>query len=151
MPEKIKLKIKALKSAEGLPMPAYQSEHASGVDLMAAVTEDVIIAPGKWALVPTGISVEIPDGYEAQIRPRSGLALKHGISLVNTPGTIDADYRGEIGIILINFGGMDFAVKRGDRIAQMVIAPVVRAEIVEVELLSDTIRNDGGFGHTGHK
>ena len=149
MPEKIKLKIKALKSAEGLPMPAYHSEHASGVDLMAAVTEDVVIEPGKWALVPTGISVEIPDGYEAQIRPRSGLALKHGISLVNTPGTIDADYRGEIGIILINFGGMDFAVKRGDRIAQMVFTKVYRAEFELSDDLSETRRNDGGFGHTG--
>lgn len=151
MPEKIKLKIKKLPSADGLPLPEYQSKHASGVDLMAAVTEDVTIAPGKWALVPTGLSIELPEGYEAQIRPRSGLALKHGISLVNTPGTIDADYRGEIGIILINFGGSDFIVKRGDRIAQMVIAPVVRAEIVAVEALSDTVRNDGGFGHTGHK
>lgn len=149
MPEIIKLKIKALPSADGLPLPEYQSMHASGVDLMAAVTGDVTIAPGKWALVPTGLSVEIPDGYEAQIRPRSGLALKHGISLVNAPGTIDADYRGEIGIILINFGASDFVVKRGDRIAQMVIAPVVRAEIIVVEALSDTARNDGGFGHTG--
>lgn len=149
MPEKIKLKIKALPSAEGLPMPAYQSEHASGVDLMAAVAEDVTIAPGKWALVPTGLSVEIPDGYEAQIRPRSGLALKHGISLVNTPGTIDADYRGEIGIILINFGGMEFTVKRGDRIAQMVFTKVYRAEFIVSDGLSETGRNDGGFGHTG--
>jgi len=151
MPEKIKLKIKTLPSADGLPLPEYQSKHASGVDLMAAVAGEVVIEPGKWSLVPTGLSVEIPDGYEAQIRPRSGLALKHGISLVNTPGTIDADYRGEIGIILINFGASDFVVKRGDRIAQMVIAPVVRAEIEVVEALSETRRNDGGFGHTGHK
>ena len=151
MPEKIKLKIKTLPSAEGLPLPEYQSKHASGVDLMAAVAGEVVIEPGKWALVPTGLSVELPEGYEAQIRPRSGLALKHGISLVNTPGTIDADYRGEIGIILINFGASDFTVKRGDRIAQMVISPVVRAEIVEVEALAETARNDGGFGHTGHK
>jgi len=151
MPEKIKLKIKTLPSAEGLPLPEYQSKHASGVDLMAAVAGEVVIEPGKWALVPTGLSVELPEGYEAQIRPRSGLALKHGISLVNTPGTIDADYRGEIGIILINFGTSDFIVKRGDRIAQMVISPVVQAEIIVVEALSDTIRNDGGFGHTGHK
>ena len=149
MPEIIKLKIKTLPSAEGLPLPEYQSKHASGVDLRAAVTGEVAIEPGKWALVPTGLSVEIPDGYEAQIRPRSGLALKHGISLVNTPGTIDADYRGEIGIILINFGENDFIVKRGDRIAQMVFTRVYRAEFITSDDLSETSRNDGGFGHTG--
>ncbi len=149
MPESIKLKIKRHPSADGLPLPEYQSAHASGVDLMAAVSEDITISPGRWALVPTGISVEIPDGFEAQIRPRSGLALKHGISLVNAPGTIDADYRGEIGIILINFGGSDFTVSRGDRIAQMVLSKVYRAEFIQADDLSETKRSAGGFGHTG--
>jgi dUTP pyrophosphatase len=121
------------------------------MDLMAAVGQDLVIMPGGRALVPTGLAAEIPEGYEAQVRPRSGLALKYGISLVNTPGTIDADYRGEVGVILINLGQEPFTVKRGDRIAQMVIAPVTHAEIIEVADLSDTIRSDGGFGHTGHK
>ena len=147
----IEIKIKRLTSGEGLPLPRYQTEHAAGMDLLAAVDAELSIQPGKWALVPTGISVELPVGYEAQVRPRSGLALKHGISLLNTPGTIDADYRGEVGVILINFGPEPFTIKRGDRIAQMVLSRVYRAEVVESEFLSDTHRNDGGFGHTGHK
>jgi dUTP pyrophosphatase len=151
MPHKVIIKIKRLENSDGLPLPRYHSEHASGMDLMAAVEGDVVIGPGMRALVPTGIAVEIEPGYEAQVRPRSGLALKHGISMVNTPGTIDADYRGEIGVILINLGSEPFTVKRGDRIAQMVIAPVAHAEIMEIAELSETGRNDGGFGHTGHK
>ena len=151
MSHKISLYIKKLKNGADLPLPEYHSEHASGMDLMAAVDGDVVIAPGARALVPTGIAIELPHGYEAQVRPRSGLALKHGISLVNTPGTIDADYRGEVGVILINLGQEPFTVRRGDRIAQMVVTPVSRAEIHEVAELSSTVREDGGFGHTGHK
>ncbi len=146
----IPLKIKKLKNGAGLRLPEYQSEHASGMDLLAAVESDLIIEPGRWALVPTGIAVEAPPGCEAQVRPRSGLALKHGIGLVNAPGTIDADYRGEIRVILINFGSEPFTVRRGDRVAQMVICPVLRAHVEEVEELGETERGDGGFGHTGH-
>jgi dUTP diphosphatase len=119
------------------------------MDLLAALDGELIIQSGKWALVPTGISIELPEGYEAQVRPRSGLAAKHGISLVNTPGTVDADYRGEIKVILINFGEEPFIIKRGDRIAQMVINEVVRAQLIHVEELNGTKRGGGGFGHTG--
>jgi dUTP pyrophosphatase len=151
MPDRITLKIKRLPGGEGLPLPEYHSLHAAGMDLMAAVKDSVVIEPGKWSLVPTGIAIEVPEGYEAQVRPRSGLALKHGVSLVNTPGTIDADYRGEVGVILINFGTVPFAVSRGDRIAQMVLSPIARVEVYEVIDLTETKRGDGGFGHTGHK
>ncbi len=149
MPEKINLKIKRLPGGEGMPLPKYHTEHAAGMDLLAAVTEDLVLAPGKRALVPTGISIELPEGFEAQVRPRSGLAIKHGVTLVNSPGTIDADYRGEVGVILINLGEKDFRVRRGDRIAQMVVGRVVRAEPAEAVTLTDTERGDGGFGHTG--
>lgn len=132
-----------------LSLPAYMSEHASGMDLLAAVQEEEIIGPGEWKRIPTGIFIALPDGFEAQIRPRSGMALKHGISLVNSPGTIDADYRGEVGVLMINHGMEPFTVRRGDRIAQMVIVPVFRAEWVQVEALPDTRRSSGGFGHTG--
>ncbi len=148
MSEKLKISIKRAGSLD-LPLPSYQTEHSAGMDLMAAVGEDVVIPPGKWGLIPTGIAIELPHGYEAQIRPRSGLAAKYGISLVNTPGTIDSDYRGEIKVILINFGSEPYTVRRGDRIAQMVINEVVRAELVHVEELGCTKRGDGGFGHTG--
>ncbi|MBI5191618.1 MAG: dUTP diphosphatase [Nitrospirae bacterium] len=150
MPHKITLKIKRLPHSEGLPLPEYQTEHAAGMDLLAAVEGEAVVEPGRWKLVPTGLAVEIPPGYEAQIRPRSGLALKHGIGLVNAPGTIDADYRGEVGIILINFGDSPFVVRRGDRIAQMVLGKVYRAEVEVSEDLSETGRHEGGFGHTGH-
>jgi len=120
------------------------------MDLLAAVKEPVILKPMERALIPTGIAIEIPPGYEAQIRPRSGLAIRHGITLLNTPGTIDADYRGEIKVIVINLGSEDFVIKRGDRIAQMVICPVVKVELQEVEELSSTERSDGGFGSTGY-
>ena len=150
MPDKIKIKVKRLPSGYGLPLPEYQTSHAAGMDLYAAIRDDAAIDPGKWLLVPTGISIELPDGFEAQVRPRSGLSLKFGIGLVNAPGTIDADYRGEVGVILINFGGAPFTVRRGDRIAQMVFGRVWRAQFVEVEELSGTERSDGGFGHTGH-
>ncbi len=120
------------------------------MDLLSAVYEPIVLKPMQRALIPTGIVVEIPPGYEAQIRPRSGLAIRHGITLLNTPGTIDADYRGEIKVILINLGEEDFVINRGDRIAQMVICPVVRVELEEVEELSTTRRSDGGFGSTGY-
>jgi len=151
MPQHLIVHITRLPNAEGLPVPHYQTEHSAGVDLYAAVERDTVIGAGNWSLVPTGISLAIPEGYEGQVRPRSGLALKHGIGLVNSPGTIDSDYRGEVGVIMINHGEEPFTVRRGDRIAQMVISPVARAEIVEAEELGETARNDGGFGHTGHK
>src|SRR5271154_5638063 len=141
--------ITTLPHAETLGLPAYATEHAAGMDLCAAIGNDVVIEPGKRALVPTGIAIALPEGYEAQIRPRSGLALKHGVTVLNSPGTIDADYRGEIQVILINHGAEPFTIKRGERIAQMVIAPVVQAELVAVATLSDTDRGTGGFGSTG--
>ena len=145
----VKILIKRNSEAKDLAVPAYMSAGASGMDLCAAVSEDVVIRPGEIKLVSTGISVAIPTGYEAQIRPRSGLALKHGITFVNTPGTIDSDYRGIISLIVTNLGKELYTVKRGARLAQMVIQEVVRAEVVEVEELADTVRSDGGFGHTG--
>jgi dUTP pyrophosphatase len=144
----ISVSIRRLPHAEGLALPAYQTAQAAGADLTAAVTEDVTLAPGERRLIPTGIAIGLPEGYEAQIRPRSGLALKHGISLVNTPGTIDADYRGEIGVILINHGQEPFIIRRGERIAQVVVAPVVQAAFIEADL-TDTARGAGGFGSTG--
>ncbi|MEJ5338112.1 MAG: dUTP diphosphatase [Aquificaceae bacterium] len=146
----MKIKVKRLPHSEGLPLPFYATEHASGMDLLAAVYEPLVLRPLQRVLVPTGIVIELPQGYEAQIRPRSGLAIRHGITLLNTPGTIDADYRGEIKVILINLGEEGFTINRGDRIAQMVICPVVKVELEEVEELSDTHRSDGGFGSTGY-
>ncbi len=135
--------------AQDLPLPAYESDAAAGMDLRAAVTEPLTIAPGARAMVPTGIRIALPAGTEAQIRPRSGLAIRCGISMVNSPGTIDADYRGEIQALLINHGQEDFVIERGDRIAQMVIAPVLQADWEPVDTLDDTVRGEGGFGHTG--
>ena len=135
---------------EDLPLPQYMSEAASGMDLYAAVDENIQLERGEIKLIPTGIHIELPLGYEAQVRPRSGLALKYGLTLVNTPGTIDSDYRGEIGIILCNLGKDRFTVERGMRIAQLVIQPVIRAEMIEVECLEESRRSIGGFGHTGH-
>lgn len=135
--------------AQDLPLPEYKTELSAGMDLYAAVNEPMTLSPGARAMVPTGIRIALPAGTEAQIRPRSGLAAKHGISMVNTPGTIDADYRGEIKVILINHGDIPFEIKRGDRVAQMIIAPVIRAQWKEVQDLDDTERGDGGFGHTG--
>ena len=129
--------------------PAYQTEHAAGMDLHAAVTEDVSIAPGEVIAVPTGLRLEIPPGYEGQVRARSGLAAKHAIGVPNAPGTIDADYRGEVKVLLVNWGRAPFVVKRGERIAQLVIAPVAHASLDIVTELSATARGDGGFGHTG--
>ncbi len=135
--------------AQDLPLPAYESDAAAGMDLRAAVTEPLTIAPGARAMVPTGIRIALPAGTEAQIRPRSGLAIRCGISMVNSPGTIDADYRGEIQALLINHGQEDFVIVRGERIAQMVIAPVLQADWEPVDTLDDTVRGEGGFGHTG--
>ncbi|MFN3249698.1 dUTP diphosphatase [Roseibium album] len=143
------LQLKRLEHGKDLPLPAYQSELAAGLDLLAAVDDPVILAPGQRALVPTGLSMALPAGFEAQVRPRSGLAAKHGVTVLNTPGTIDADYRGEVKVILINLGDAAFEITRGERIAQMVIAPVLQAEITEVAVLSDTERGVGGFGSTG--
>ena len=145
----VPVKIKRIRPSGHHPLPRYMTTHAAGMDLLADLADNLVIAPGERVLVPTGIAIALPDGYEAQIRPRSGLALKHGISLVNTPGTIDPDYRGEIGVIVINHGSEPFVVRNGERIAQMVIAPFVRAEWEEAEELDDTYRGDGGFGHTG--
>lgn len=149
MSDQFTVQITQLTNAEGMPVPHYQTEHAAGVDLYAAVEGEFSIEAGAWRLVPTGIAVAIPEGYEGQVRPRSGLALKHGIGLLNSPGTIDADYRGEIGIIVFNFGEKQFTIHRGDRIAQLVFAKVERALFVKVESLSETMRGPGGFGHTG--
>ena len=147
----VKIEIRQLPHGEGLALPAYQSAHAAGLDLLAAVSEDspLTLAPGQSALVPTGLIIALPPGYEAQVRPRSGLAAKHGITVLNAPGTVDADYRGEIGVLLINHGGAPFTIRRGERIAQMVIAAVVRAELVAAVSLSATDRGSGGFGSTG--
>ncbi len=144
------LKVKFLPHGAGLPVPQYQTAGASGLDLYAAVAAPVTLAPGAIHCVPSGLAVELAPGYEAQVRARSGLALKHGIGLVNAPGTIDADYRGEIGVIVINHGRAPFTVERGMRIAQLVIQPVCRARVVVQDDLSETARNAGGFGHTGH-
>ncbi len=146
---KVKVKVKRLPHAEGLELPSYFSENAVGMDLLAAIDNPIVIKPLQRVLVPTGICVEIPEGFELQIRPRSGLALRHGITVLNTPGTIDPDYRGEIKVILINLGEEDFTIKRGDRIAQMVMCPVIRFEWEIVNELSKTSRGEGGFGSTG--
>ena len=140
-----------LPNGQDLPLPSYETSEAAGMDLRAAVPEDapLTLKPGARELVPTGFAMAIPPGFEAQIRPRSGLALKHGLSLVNAPGTVDSDYRGEIKIILINQGDEDFEISRGMRIAQMVIAPVLRVAIEPVTSLDDTVRGAGGFGSTG--
>ena len=147
----VMLRILALPHGEGLPLPAYQSDHAAGFDLLAAVPEEgsLILDPSDRVLVPTGLVFELPEGYEAQVRPRSGLALKHGVTVLNSPGTIDADYRGEVKVLLINLGSERFLIQRGDRIAQAVIAPVTHVKIETAEALSDTERGAGGFGSPG--
>jgi dUTP pyrophosphatase len=147
----IVVSVQRLPHGADLPLPAYQSLQAAGVDLLAAVPEDapLILAAGAHAPVPTGIAIALPSGTEGQVRPRSGLAARHGVTVLNSPGTIDADYRGEIQVILINHGTEPFAVRRGMRIAQMVIVPVARARLVDVSVLDDTARGAGGFGSTG--
>ncbi len=144
------VQIRRKAGCEDVPLPRYMTEHAAGMDVCAAVDSDVILPPGQIVAVPCGLYMAIPPGYEAQIRPRSGLALKYGITLPNTPGTIDADYRGELCVILMNLGPQPFVIQRGMRIAQMVIAPVSKAQLSVVAELDDTARGHGGFGHTGH-
>jgi dUTP pyrophosphatase len=143
----ITIKLTRLADGEGLPFPTYATEGAAGLDVVTAV--DLSLSPGERMAVPTGFAIEIPPGYEVQVRPRSGLALKHGVTCLNTPGTIDSDYRGEVKVILANLGGESFSVSRGERIAQLVPAPVLRATFEEVSELSDTGRGSGGFGSTG--
>jgi dUTP pyrophosphatase len=147
----IKLDVCQLPHGEGLALPEYQSPHAAGLDLLAAVPESapLVLAPGQHALVPTGLTIALPPGYEAQVRPRSGLAFKHGVTILNAPGTIDADYRGEIGVLMINHGDAPFPIHRGERIAQMVVAAVARVELVSSGSLPPTKRGSGGFGSTG--
>ena len=142
---------KKLVHAKDLPLPSYESSSAAGMDIRAALDEEMVIKPGERTLVPTGLQMALPHGYEAQIRPRSGLAIRNGITMLNTPGTIDADYRGEVKVIVINHGQEDFIVQHGDRIAQMVIAPVVQLDVKESENLDETERGAGGFGSTGVK
>jgi len=151
MTRTIEIGVKRLPHAEGLALPAYQSEDAAGFDLVAALAEEapIDLAPGGRALVPTGLVLEIPPGHEGQVRPRSGLALKHGVTVLNSPGTIDADYRGEVKVILVNLGAEPFRITRGERIAQFVAAPVTRARLVVVEAVGETARGAGGFGSTG--
>jgi dUTP pyrophosphatase len=147
----MKLLIQRLPNGDGLPLPSYQSAAAAGLDLMAAVPADapLTMAPGARALVPCGIAIALSDGFEAQVRPRSGLAARHGVTVLNAPGTIDSDYRGEVMALLVNLGAEPFAVIRGMRIAQLVVAPVARATVVEAETLGATARGTGGFGSTG--
>jgi dUTP pyrophosphatase len=146
--EKVTVTIQRLPGNEDLPLPRYMTEHAAGLDVFAAVGQEVSIFPGQRERIPTGLAIALPEGYEAQIRPRSGIAWKHGVTLVNAPGTIDADYRGEIGILLINHGDQPFVVRRGDRIAQMIVQRVCRVQWDVHPELNPTGRGDGGFGHT---
>lgn len=146
-----KVLFKKLPHATDLELPSYESSNAAGMDIRAALTEPLVLDPGKRALVPTGLQMALPDGYEAQIRPRSGLAYRNGITMLNTPGTIDADYRGELKVLAINHGEEGFTIRHGDRIAQMVIAPVQQMFVEQVEKLPDTERGTGGFGSTGVK
>lgn len=149
MDMRVRVAVKRLPESQGLPLPSYMSDLAAGADLCAAVHEDVTLQPGERTLVPTGISIALPPGYEAQIRPRSGLALKAGITCLNTPGTIDADYRGPVQVLLVNLGSDPATIRRGDRIAQMIVSPVWRAEFDLVDELPDTARGSNGFGSTG--
>lgn len=142
-------KIEIKKLREGAIVPRYMTDLAAGMDICALLDEPLVLNPGERSLVPTGLACAIPEGFEVQVRPRSGWAIKHGIGLVNSPGTIDADYRGEIGIIVINYGSETFTINNADRVAQLVVAPVVQAVMVEVDALSETERGHGGFGHTG--
>ncbi len=149
--ERVIVKVKRLRKGSGgeTPLPRYMTDHSAGMDLFADVEGEVILGPGERKLIPTGIALSIPEGFEGQVRPRSGLALREGVTVVNTPGTVDADYRGEVGVLLINLGQKPFRLKRGDRIAQLVVAPVSRAVLELCDELDATPRNAGGFGHTG--
>ncbi len=147
----IKIDVQQLPHAEDLPLPAYQSSQAAGLDLLAAVPEQapLVLAAGQHAMVPTGLVIALPEGFEAQVRPRSGLAARHGVTVLNSPGTVDADYRGEINVLLVNLGQEAFTIRRGERIAQMIVAPVTRVELSRADSLSATARGSGGFGSTG--
>lgn len=149
--KQVNVSVVKLPHAEGIELPAYATAESAGVDLVAAISADVVLTPGARALVETGIAMQLPAGFEAQVRPRSGLALKHGITVLNSPGTIDADYRGEVKVILINLGQEPFTIRRGDRIAQLVVAPVSQLAWQRVETLEETARSSGGFGSTGMK
>jgi dUTP pyrophosphatase len=152
MTQEIKIRISRISNdVLDIPLPKYATDGSSGMDIYAAVANDVVMQPGGTTLVPSGFKIEIPSGFEAQVRPRSGLALKHGIGILNAPGTIDSDYRGEVGVILTNYGKKEFTIKRGDRIAQLVVMPVTKAVWIEVPDINDTTRGAGGFGHTGTK
>ena len=144
----VRISVKRLRG-DGTTLPRYMTPHSAGMDLFASLEEEVTLSPGERRLIPTGVAIALPEGHEAQVRPRSGLALKHGVTLLNTPGTVDADYRGEVGVIMINLGDEPFVIKDGDRIAQLVIHPVCRAELQEVDELPPSSRGEGGFGHTG--
>jgi dUTP pyrophosphatase len=147
----MKIQFKKLPHAKDLPLPSYESAFAAGMDIRAALEEPITLKPGERKLIPSGLKMAMPQGYEAQMRPRSGLAYRNGITMLNTPGTIDADYRGELKMLTVNLGDQPFTINHGDRIAQMVIAPVIQAEVDEMEDLSETDRGDGGFGSTGVK
>ncbi len=149
MSKEVQILIKKLDHAVDLPLPQFMSEEASGMDIFAAVEKEITIKPGEFVLVPTGIIMAIPSGFEAQVRPRSGLAFKHGITILNSPGTIDADYRGEIKVLIINFGPKEYQITRGERIAQLVIHSLPAVKLIQVEKLPSSSRGDGGFGHTG--
>jgi len=150
VPRPITVKVKRLPSGDGLPLPIRMTEDSAGFDIPAAVAEATVLAPGDIRLIPCGFAIAVPRGYEAQMRPRSGLASKHGITMINTPGTIDSDYRGEVHVPLINLGKAPFTVERGMRVAQMLILPVPAVKLIEVDELDATTRGKGGFGHTGH-
>ncbi len=145
----VTVEIQRLPHNADLPLPAYETAHSAGMDLAAAIERDLVLQPGARALVPTGLAIALPDGHEAQVRPRSGLAARHGLTVLNSPGTIDADYRGEVKVLLINLGDTPFTVERGMRIAQMVVAPVIQAAWETVDALPDSARGEGGFGSTG--
>ncbi|CAO0820121.1 Deoxyuridine 5'-triphosphate nucleotidohydrolase [Desulfarculales bacterium] len=145
----LRVEVQRLAHGQGLDLPAYMTPHAAGLDLPAALDEPLTMVPGQIALLPTGFCLAIPKGYEGQVRPRSGLAVKNGLTVINAPGTIDADYRGEVKVALINLGSQAVTFKRGERLAQLIIAPVIRAQLVEVAQLSVSRRGEGGFGHTG--
>lgn len=151
MSDPVKVDVRQLPHAEGLPLPSYQSAQAAGLDLMAAIAEHapLVLAARQYAMIPTGLVIALPDGFEAQVRPRSGLAARHGVTVLNSPGTVDADYRGEINVLLVNLGSEAFTIRRGERIAQMIVAPVTRVELVRAESLPATPRGSGGFGSTG--
>ena len=151
MNDAIRVNVQQLPHAEGLALPAYQSSHAAGLDLLAAVPEQtpVVLAPSQHAMIPTGLVIALPDGYEAQVRPRSGLAARNGITIINAPGTVDADYRGEIQVVLVNLSREPFTIERGQRIAQLIVAPVLHAKMIEMKTLNRTERGTKGFGSTG--